>query len=77
MNEEVNIITLDDGKDYMVTDELVINNVKYLLLTNEDDVADFCIRKINNINNSEYLVGLNNKDEVLNALKEFAKKNHD
>ncbi len=77
MNEEVNIITLDDGKDYMVTDELVINNVKYLLLTNEDDVADFCIRKINNINNSEYLVGLNNKDEVLNVLKEFAKKNHD
>lgn len=77
MNEEVNIITLDDGKDYMVTDELVINNVKYLLLTNEDDVADFCIRKINNINKSEYLVGLNNKDEVLNVLKEFAKKNHD
>lgn len=77
MNEEVNIITLDDGKDYMVTDEIVINNVKYLLLTNEDDVADFCIRKINNINNSEYLVGLNNKDEVLNVLKEFAKKNHD
>lgn len=77
MNEEVNIITLDDGKDYMVTDELVINNVKYLLLTNENDVADFCIRKINNINNSEYLVGLNNKDEVLNVLKEFAKKNHD
>lgn len=77
MNEEVNIITLDDSKDYMVTDELVINNVKYLLLTNEDDVADFCIRKINNINNSEYLVGLNNKDEVLNVLKEFAKKNHD
>lgn len=77
MNEEVNIITLDDGKDYMVTDELVINNVKYLLLTNEGDVADFCIRKINNINNSEYLVGLNNKDEVLNVLKEFAKKNHD
>ena len=77
MNEEVNIITLDDGKDYMVTDELVINNVKYLLLTNEDDVADFCIRKINNINNCEYLVGLNNKDEVLNVLKEFAKKNHD
>ena len=77
MNEEVNIITLDDGKDYMVTDELVINNVKYLLLTNEDDVADFCIRKINNINNSEYLVGLNNKDEVLIVLKEFTKKNHD
>lgn len=77
MNEEVNIITLDDGKDYMVTDELVINNVKYLLLTNEDDVADFCIRKINIINNNEYLVGLNNKDEVLIVLKEFTKKNHD
>ena len=57
MNENIEVVTLEDGKDYMVTAELDINNIKYLFLTNEDDVADFCLRKINTINNNEYLVG--------------------
>ena len=71
MSEEIEVVTLDNGKDYMVTSEIVINNIKYVYLTNEEDIADFCIRKINNINNNEYLVGLDSKEEVLMALKEF------
>lgn len=74
MSEEIEVVTLDDGKDYMVTAEIVINNIKYVYLTNEEDIADFCIRKINNINNNEYLVGLDSKEEVLMVLKEFTNK---
>lgn len=74
MNENIEVVTLEDGKDYMVTAELEINNIKYLFLTNEDDVADFCLRKINTINNNEYLVGLNDKEEVIKVLQEFANK---
>lgn len=74
MNENIEVVTLEDGKDYMVTAELEINNIKYLFLTNEDDVADFCLRKINTINNNEYLVGLNDKEEVIKILQEFKNK---
>lgn len=74
MNENIEVVTLEDGKDYMVTAELEINNIKYLFLTNEDDVADFCLRKINTINNNEYLVGLNDKEEVIKVLQVFANK---
>lgn len=74
MNENIEVVTLEDGKDYMVTAELKINNIKYLFLTNEDDVADFCLRKINTINNNEYLVGLNDKEEVIKVLQEFTNK---
>lgn len=74
MSENIDVVTLDNGKNYMVTEELVINNIKYVYLTNEDDVADFCIRKVNYINNNEYLVGLDNKEEVLMALNEFTRK---
>ncbi len=74
MNENIEVVTLEDGKDYMVTAELEINNIKYLFLTNEDDVADFCLRKINTINNNEYLVGLNDKEEVIKVLQKFANK---
>ena len=74
MNENIEVVTLEDGKDYMVTAELEINNIKYLFLTNEDDVSDFCLRKINTINNNEYLVGLNDKEEVIKVLQEFTNK---
>lgn len=74
MSENIDVVTLDNGKNYIVTEELVINNIKYVYLTNEDDVADFCIRKVNYINNNEYLVGLDNKEEVLMALNEFTRK---
>lgn len=74
MNENIEVVTLEDSKDYMVTAELEINNIKYLFLTNEDDVADFCLRKINTINNNEYLVGLNDKEEVIKVLQEFTNK---
>ena len=74
MNENIEVVTLEDGKDYMVTAELEINNIKYLFFTNEDDVADFCLRKINTINNNEYLVGLNDKEEVIKVLQEFTNK---
>lgn len=72
--KNIEVVTLEDGKDYMVTAELEINNIKYLFLTNEDDVADFCLRKINTINNNEYLVGLNDKEEVIKVLQEFTNK---
>lgn len=73
--KEVDIITLEDGKDYMVVDEFEINKVKYVYLTDENDVANFCIRKINIINNEEYLVGLDSEDEFKNALQEFVNRN--
>lgn len=73
--EDVEIITLEDGKDYMVTDEFEINKVRYVYLTNEEDIADICIRKINIINNEEYLVGLDSEEEFKNALQEFLNQN--
>lgn len=75
MSEELEIITLDDGKDYIVTDEIIIDDVKYVYLTDEDDIASFCIRKINVINNEEYLVGLKDRNEFNMALEKFMEKN--
>lgn len=73
--ENIEIITLEDGKDYMITDEFEINKVRYVYLTNEEDIADICIRKINIINNEEYLVGLDSEKEFKNALQEFLNRN--
>lgn len=74
MMENVEIITLEDNNDYIVTKEIIIDNVKYVYLTNTDDVASFCIRKVNIINGEEFLVGLNDQDEFLKALKSFTEE---
>ena len=66
--EELEIITLDDGRDYIITDEFLIDGVKYVYLTLEGDIGTFCIRKINIINNEEYLVSLNDKNELMNLV---------
>ena len=73
--EELEIITLDDGKDYIVTDEIIIDDVKYVYFTDEADIASFCIRKINIINNEEYLVGLKDRNEFNMALEKFLEGN--
>lgn len=73
MVEEVDTIVLEDNNSYMITNELVINNTKYLLLTNENDITKYCIRKIKNINNEEYLVGLDSEEELNQVLSVFMK----
>lgn len=74
MVEEVDTIVLEDNNSYMITNELVINNTKYLLLTNENDITKYCIRKIKNINNEEYLVGLDSEEELNQVLSVFMKE---
>lgn len=74
--ELVDTLTLEDGNSYFVTDEININGVRYVCLTNDNDLKKFCIRKINIINGEEYLVGLENKQEFEMVLLEFNKKHH-
>lgn len=74
--QEVEVITLEDGNTYMVVDEINVNGVRYVYLSNEEDVASFAVRKINIINNEEYLVSLSDKEEFNKALQYFLDKNN-
>lgn len=71
---EVDYITLDDGKKYIVTDKITIGNDTYLYLNNEKDYSDFCIKKIIP-DNDEELGGIESKDEFDKALNAFLDKN--
>ncbi len=72
--ENVKIVSLN-GIDYIVTDEINIDNTRYVYLTNENDFLDFCVRKIVVINGEEYLEKLDNDDEFDKALKVYYDKN--
>ena len=55
-------------------DRINFNNNCYVVLSNLDDPSDFCIRRLVNDNNQEYIVGLENREEFNNVLKLFNDK---
>lgn len=72
--QELKYITLEDGIDYAIIDEIFNNEVTYVYLTNIDDEKDFCIRKVNKNENPEILKGLDTDAEFDKALLLFTKK---
>ena len=43
---KVNVMTLENGKDYIIIDTLEDGDNKYLFYVNEQDALDICIRKV-------------------------------
>lgn len=72
---ELDAIKLE-GREFVIVDEIIVNNIKYVHLANADDPMDFCIRKIVIENNEEMLIGLDSDEEFDMALDAFVKKNH-
>ena len=75
MVNNINVITLEDGIEYAIIEEIIHNDKKYVFLTNVNDYEDFCIRKVIVDENEEFLVGLDDDAEFDLALMLFA-KNH-
>ena len=71
--EDVKVINID-GKSYIVSDEIKLNDIKYVYLTNENDLTDFYIQKVIVKDNEEYLEYLDSEDEFDDAMKEFLNK---
>lgn len=75
MEEFINVVTLEDGIEYAIIDEIESNSTKYLYLSNVEDSDDFCIRKLALKDNEQVLIGLDDDAEFDLALMLFA-KNH-
>ena len=72
---DVNSVILENGIEYIEIDELKYNNVRYVLLSNLNNVKDSCIRKIVIENNEELLCGLDTGDEFDIVLEMFVQQN--
>lgn len=65
-------IILDDGIEYIIFKDKIINDIKYTLFVNIDDDSDICFRKTIIKDNEEYYIGLDNEDELNKVIYEFA-----
>ena len=76
MTEEklCHVIKLGDNTEYTEIDRVNYNHNTYVILSDLDNPNDFCVKKIINENNYEYVVELNTKEEFNNVLKIFTDK---
>ena len=72
---EVDTVVLENGIEYTEVDNLVYNDTKYILLTNAKNVKDSCIRKLEILDNEEYLSRLDNDNDFETILDMFLEKN--
>lgn len=71
---DVNTVVLENGIEYTEVDDLIYNDIRYILLSNMKNAKDSCIRKISVEGNKKYISRLdeNEFDVILNL---FLKKN--
>ena len=67
-------IILDDNNKYIIVSKFTINEEKYALFSNVEDYKKTCFRKIKIINDKEFYVGLDNKEEF-QKVAEYISKN--
>lgn len=72
--KEYNVITLEDNIEYTEIDRIEDNNNIYVVLSDLENPENFCIRKLINENNEEFIVGLDSKEEFDKVLKIFTEK---
>ena len=72
--QEVEVVTLEDNKDYNVMDKVDQNGFTYLLLANVSDDTDICVRKEVVKDDKTYIAMLSNDEELDSVLKLFAKE---
>ncbi len=72
---DVNVITLENGKEYIITDTIVSDDQnKYLFLVNKIDNNDIMLRKIITKDDGEYITKLDNEDEFEEVMTLFVNK---
>lgn len=71
---EVNVITLENNKEYEIIDTIVYNDNKYLILSNEENDYEICVRKVITREDREYIVRLDSENEFNEVMTIFNTK---
>lgn len=66
-------IVLDNGIEYAIVKNEVINNILYTMFANVNDNTDICFRKTITKNSEDYYIGLDDDNEYDLVVAYFAK----
>lgn len=68
---EVNVVTLEDGKEHVIIYALENELGKYIFLAEEDNPKNLNIRKVIEKEGTEYLTKLDSEDELDQVMMSF------
>ena len=71
---DLDILTLQNNKDYIVIDTLINEEKKYLFLLNKEDDNDMVVRKVIKKDDGEYVTKLDSEDEFEEIMYLFKEK---
>lgn len=66
-------IVLDNGIEYTIVKNEMINDTLYTMFANVNDNTDICFRKTNTENGEDYYIGLDDDNEYDLVVAYFAK----
>lgn len=71
------VVTLEDNRDYIVLDTINIDGIKYIymVLATSEKEKSVCIRKL--VDNEENIAGLDTEEEYKKALDAYIEKYKD
>ena len=75
MDIEAEVVTLNDGLDYVILDEITAHSNVYVYLSNTEDPRNFCVRKKLQNSARSLLIGLDDENEFNMAMKLYFDKN--
>lgn len=71
MEKEVEVIVLEDNQEYLPVKTILLNGIKYLVLSNIKNTNDICIRKEIEKNGETYISMLANTEELQGVLEKL------
>lgn len=74
MERSYSIIEFENGKSYLVVDEVTINDKKYLFLANEKNDKDLLFQNIQYEDNGPKLNKIESEEEFNTVLNHFVKR---
>lgn len=73
--QNYDIYKLEDNQNYIAIDRIIHNKIEYLLLCEENNHRNICVRKILEENNKKYLTTVSEEEfsEVINLFNKLEK----
>lgn len=71
---DINVVKLENEEEYLIIDTIILQDKKYLILVNEKNYYDICIRKVIEKDDKEVLVKLESEEEFENVVTRFNNK---
>lgn len=72
--KECNVVTLEDNIEYTELGQIKYNSNTYVVLADLENPKNYCVRKLEEENGNQFIIGIDTEEEFNNVMTLFAQK---